>query len=542
VTLWGARANLINKYGWEVGNQLMLQLVTDGMNLSPANPTFLQARNAIIQADVVDNAGANLKELWAGFAKRGMGYSATGSINSTTVGVHEAFDVPDDLKVRPAGELVSSGNPGGPFSPACQSVVISNAGPSSIAWTASSSQLWASINPASGILEAGVSSNLDICLTGAANSLGLSNYAAILSFSNNTSGLTQSRNLNLAVLPPRLLYFPLDVDPGWSRQGQWAFGKPAGLGGTTHGRADPSGGATGSNVFGINLNGDYSTAVGGPYYLTLGPLDFGGYSNLKLQFQRWLNIDQRPFVSVSVEISTNGTSWSPIWTNGITEISDSAWTRVSYDISAYADNQPNVFIRWSHRLGLNGAFAYSGWNIDDVEILGFNSLDHFAWGHLPSPQVANVPFLVSVQAQNSTNGLVSSFSGQVNLGATNGLVSVAPGVSGSFVHGVWYGTVVVTQQVIDLVLHADDGAGHKGLANPITLVDAPTLEMSFDGTNLSIQWPAGSPGLILENSDSLTLPVWTPVSIPPVQIGDQFVVQVAVSDPQHFYRLRYTAP
>src|SRR5262249_13417187 len=44
VTLWDARANLINKYGWAVGNQKMLQLVTDGMNLSPANPNFLQAR------------------------------------------------------------------------------------------------------------------------------------------------------------------------------------------------------------------------------------------------------------------------------------------------------------------------------------------------------------------------------------------------------------------------------------------------------------------------------------------------------------------
>ena len=57
VTLWEARANLINKLGYAAGNQLMLQLVTDGMNLSPANPNFLQARDAIIQADLVDNGG-----------------------------------------------------------------------------------------------------------------------------------------------------------------------------------------------------------------------------------------------------------------------------------------------------------------------------------------------------------------------------------------------------------------------------------------------------------------------------------------------------
>jgi len=71
--LWEVRANLINKFGWTTGNQLVLQIVTDGMKLSPANPTFLQARDAIIQADFVANAGANRNEIWAGFAKRGMG-------------------------------------------------------------------------------------------------------------------------------------------------------------------------------------------------------------------------------------------------------------------------------------------------------------------------------------------------------------------------------------------------------------------------------------------------------------------------------------
>ena len=39
VTLWDARANLISKCGWTNGNWLMLQLVTDAMNLSPPNPT-----------------------------------------------------------------------------------------------------------------------------------------------------------------------------------------------------------------------------------------------------------------------------------------------------------------------------------------------------------------------------------------------------------------------------------------------------------------------------------------------------------------------
>jgi len=92
VTLWDARANLINKYGWAIGNQLILQLVTDGMKLSPPEPNFLQARDAILQADLVDTGGANSGELWAAFAKRGMGLSATSPNSTTTVGLHEAYD------------------------------------------------------------------------------------------------------------------------------------------------------------------------------------------------------------------------------------------------------------------------------------------------------------------------------------------------------------------------------------------------------------------------------------------------------------------
>ena len=108
-TLWEVRANLIHKYGY-AGNQLMLQLVTDGMKLGPANPNFLQARDAILLADRVDNGGANTLELWKGFAKRGMGFSARSPSSSTTTGVLEAFDLPG-LQVDHT--VISGGNGNG---------------------------------------------------------------------------------------------------------------------------------------------------------------------------------------------------------------------------------------------------------------------------------------------------------------------------------------------------------------------------------------------------------------------------------------------
>ncbi|KAL2787665.1 extracellular metallo proteinase mep [Aspergillus keveii] len=55
----------------------------------PCNPTFIQARDAILDADTVLTNGANHCEIWAGFAKRGLGrdaqYSETNRTDSTAL-------------------------------------------------------------------------------------------------------------------------------------------------------------------------------------------------------------------------------------------------------------------------------------------------------------------------------------------------------------------------------------------------------------------------------------------------------------------------
>jgi hypothetical protein len=96
--LWGnilleTRANLWAGHGFAANDQLM-QLVVDGMKLDPGTPNFLQARDAILQADIADYGGADLPEIWTAFAKRGCGFSATSPSGDTTSGIVEAFDLP----------------------------------------------------------------------------------------------------------------------------------------------------------------------------------------------------------------------------------------------------------------------------------------------------------------------------------------------------------------------------------------------------------------------------------------------------------------
>ncbi|CEL54202.1 hypothetical protein RSOLAG1IB_11600 [Rhizoctonia solani AG-1 IB] len=86
---------LIAKYGFttnkndptlNAGNTIALHLFIDGLKLQPCNPTYISARDAVIQADANRYAGANKCLLWKAYAKRGLGYGATtAKINSMTL-------------------------------------------------------------------------------------------------------------------------------------------------------------------------------------------------------------------------------------------------------------------------------------------------------------------------------------------------------------------------------------------------------------------------------------------------------------------------
>jgi hypothetical protein len=91
--LWEMRANLINKLGPEAGNNVALQLVTDGLKLSPPNPNFVQARDAILLADRMWSGGTNAAEIWSAFAKRGLGFNAKAPESYTTAGAQESHDL-----------------------------------------------------------------------------------------------------------------------------------------------------------------------------------------------------------------------------------------------------------------------------------------------------------------------------------------------------------------------------------------------------------------------------------------------------------------
>jgi subtilase family serine protease len=166
---------------------------------------------------------------------------------------------------------------------------------------------------------------------------------------------------------------------------------------------------------------------------------------------------------------------------------------------------------------------------------------YFAWSNILSPRFVNVPFAVTIQAQDAANEIFTNFTGTVILSSTNGL-PVNPPVSASFVQGLWTGFVTISQLATNLVLQAGDGLGQPGLANPINIVNPPTLGTVIDGNSLLIFWPVGSPTFVLETSGDLLLTNWVQVSPPPIPIGGIYLESVPISGTNAFYRLRYSGP
>jgi hypothetical protein len=92
-------------------------------------------------------------------------------------------------------------------------------------------------------------------------------------------------------------------------------------------------------------------------------------------------------------------------------------------------------------------------------------------------------------------------------------ILVSPTASGSFVNGVWSGNVTVGQASTNVVLKADDGAGHVALSNPFNLVTALRLlsPQRLGGGRFQFTVSSG-PGQHLEILASTNLLNWTSVT------------------------------
>lgn len=131
VTLWDLRTQL--------GKTITDRIVLNGMKFTPTHPSFLNARDGILQADQNLNGGVNRCAIWTVFARHGMGVSAVGNDGTTHTA---ATNLPSDcggtctFSINPTSASFAAGGGTGSVS------VTAGAG---CAWTAVSNATFITI-------------------------------------------------------------------------------------------------------------------------------------------------------------------------------------------------------------------------------------------------------------------------------------------------------------------------------------------------------------------------------------------------------------
>ena len=188
----------------------------------------------------------------------------------------------------------------------------------------------------SGVIAEGETVVITATITDTAAALEAGAYYCDIAFHNLDGGAGDtSRRLELAVGDHQQQYaWNFDTNPGWTGEGQWAFGAPQG-GGGENGEPDPLHGHTGANVYGYNLAGDYPNNMP-ERHLTTTAIDCSQLGAVELRFWRWLGVESPDYDHAYVRVSNDGTNWVTVWANP-EEMTGGSWSEVSYDLSAVAD-------------------------------------------------------------------------------------------------------------------------------------------------------------------------------------------------------------
>ncbi|MBN1517002.1 choice-of-anchor D domain-containing protein [Candidatus Sumerlaeota bacterium] len=284
----------------------------------------------------------------------------------------------------------ANGLEGGPFQPTSADYTLSNNSGETHDWSASVDVAWLELTAYAGTLNDGSATIVTASLNTTVNSLAVGTHTGTITFIDETTSDTTEADVTVNVydIPSNtFLYFDLETDPGWSTAGDWAYGQPTGGGGAAsgdnYGNPDPATGRFGLNVYGYNLSGNYANNLTPARILQTTALDCTDYENIHLNFWRWLNVEEGQYDQAEIYVSSNGVTWTLVWENPTyADVEDSDWTQVDYDISAIADGQATVYIRWT--LTTDESYRFCGWNIDEIALTGINT-------NVPTPEISVAP-------------------------------------------------------------------------------------------------------------------------------------------------------
>lgn len=328
-------------------NNIAMQLAVDGMKLAPSTPNMLQERDTILQAELARYGGVHTSAIWQGFAKRGMGYSATSPTGGATAGIVEAFDTPQRVNFSYPDGLPSQILPG-----------------VGTTFHVLASPFNLTINPNSGLLHYSVNGGAysTVAMTeGPANSYtavipSLSCYDTVsyyvsvgtsVGVRNDPFDAPTSFNAGSVYSSSQdVFHDDFETNRGWTvgpntaTTGIWGRMDPEPTAAQPGDDVTPGAGTqcyvtdglAGASVGANDIDGGYTT-------LTSPTINVAGYSNAVVEYYRWYSNTQgaAPAADIfTVDVSNNnGSTWTRLETVGPDTQNNGGWIKASYRIADF---------------------------------------------------------------------------------------------------------------------------------------------------------------------------------------------------------------
>ena len=374
--LWELYWAMSDKYGWSAdlknvnsGNGKTIRLVMDGMKMQPCEPGFLDARDAILAADLADFNGDNQCMIWEAFAKRGMGYGAKQGSNNSTADNIESFDknpfCTKTLKINKlAADFVKAGdqitytiqviNHKGA---AATGVVVTDALPQFTTFVAGSA-------------------NKPVTQSG-------QNLTFAVGTMNNNDTVTITYKVATDASKKSIAQFMDDFERG---DGRWDI-EPITTAASNYWEVDNTFARSGTKAFGVGYASE--KIFTDQTVKMLAPLTVRGSKPILSFYQRYDT--ETGYDGGIIQISTNGTSWNDLGEKAFKNPysgrfyytvfaipNQRAWsgktdkfTPVAIDLSSYIGQSVN----FRYRFGTDTTDTRVGWFIDDVAVMDMVNYD-----------------------------------------------------------------------------------------------------------------------------------------------------------------------
>ena len=191
-----------------------------------------------------------------------------------------------------------------------------------------------------------------------------------------TPAQTATKSLAMEVIAPPAASLPFNDDfstsKGWTFSAPWSRAAATAYSATVPTRSEPGTDTTASTtdnmILGDTIGGDYASSMTTTAWAVSPVVNCSSASAVQLRFQRWAGFSLAD--NAYIQVSNNGSTWTTVWemASASSNLNDSAWTMVVYDITAKAAGRVKVQVRFG--VGpTDNMTPNTGWCMDDLEII-----------------------------------------------------------------------------------------------------------------------------------------------------------------------------